>query len=73
MNEKEKKVFEKILSKKCPTCGSYDIVEEKDTTPVIFMASDFPLFGGRQKKVDILRCNKCHSIHQSDGNSVTIK
>lgn len=73
MNEKERQVFERILRKKCPSCGSYDTVEERNSTPSIFIASHLPQFGGRQKKVDILRCNKCHSIHQSDGNSVTIK
>jgi len=75
MNKKERNVLERILHKKCPTCGSYDTVEERDSKPFIFLAVDLPQFnkGKPQKRVDILRCNKCHSIHQSDGNSVTIK
>lgn len=73
MNRKERKVFEKILHRKCPTCESYDTVEEKDSPAIIYMASYLPQFLKERKRVDILRCNKCHSIHQSDGNSLAIK
>jgi len=75
MNDREKKVFERILSPECPTCGSHDTVEEKDAPPAIFIAVALPQFnmGKPQKKVNIIRCNKCHSIHQSDGSSIVVK
>ena len=75
MNKKERETLERILHKKCPNCGSYDTEEERDSDPIVFLATALPQFskGRPHQKVDILRCNKCHSIQQSDGNSIHLK
>ena len=59
---------------RCPNCGSEDVKVERNRSPAIICGAEFMqiITGQKKKLVDVVTCNNCHTISQSDGARIQV-